>query len=201
MGQYPRQSRDFPARDRVGARSKHGPSTRTVREAGFNRIPVRTWLLWLVVSIVGVSAVTVGALVALAPTLTDSGEAWRSQDQSPQGSQTEEPLRVDLDGKHFYQLDLDPRQVEFGLLRGWDREQEAFADPDALAFISGPMYERYYWPDPRLEQIIDQTVQPSSPQRAADQGYTDSPGGPEVRPRDLAGAESGRFWPEGLHRH
>lgn len=195
LGQYPRQSRDFPARDRVGARSKHGPSTRTVREAGFNRIPVRTWLLWLVVSIVGVSAVTVGALVALAPTLTDSGEAWRSQDQSPQGSQTEEPLRVDLDGKHFYQLDLDPRQVEFGLLRGWDREQEAFADPDALAFISGPMYERYYWPDPRLEQIIDQTVQPSSPQRAADQGYTiplgDLKFGPEIW-RGLNRAASGQ---------
>ena len=95
-----------------------------------------------------------------------------------------EPLRVVLDGSHFYQLDLDPRQVEFGLLRGWDREQEAFADPDALAFISGPMYERYYWPDPRLEQVIDQTVQPSSPQRAADQGYTvplgDLKFGPEI---------------------
>ena len=144
----------------------------------------RKWLLWLLVSIVGVSAVTISALIALAPTLTDSGETWQSQDRPPQGPAVAEPLRVALGGEHFYQLDLDPRQVEFGLLRGWDREQEAFADPDALAFISGPMYERYYWPDPRLEQVIDQTVQPSSPQRAKDQGYTvplgDLKFGPEI---------------------
>ena len=194
LGQYPRQSRDEPANDlprpygssrkaaatalrpapkRAGSRSGRRRHTRTALKTPRARASVRAWLLWLAVSMVGASAIAVGALIALAPTLTDRGETWHSQQhRSPQHSQGAEPLRVALDGEHFYQLDMDPRQVEFGLLRGWDREQEAFADPDALAFISGPMYERYYWPDPRLEQAMGQTVQPSSPQRAADQGYT-----------------------------
>ena len=42
-----------------------------------------------------------------------------------------------------FSLDLDPRQVRFDLLEGWDREQEAYADRGALAFVSGPMYERF----------------------------------------------------------
>ena len=173
-----------PAQDRVSTRLKHRRRTRIARKAHRTRVAIQRWLLCLLVSIVGLSAVTVGVLIALAPTLTDRGEPWQSQDWPRQGPAVAAPLRVALDGEHFYQLDLDPRQVEFGLLRGWDREQEAFADPDALAFISGPMYERYYRPDPRLEQIIDQTVQPSSPQRAADQGYTvplgDLKFGPEI---------------------
>lgn len=181
MGQYSRQSRDSPAN---GSPAVTGYPCGPGLKARRTRVAIRTWLLWLVASVVGGSAVTIGALIALAPTLTDSGETWQSQDRTRQGPAVAEPLRVALDGEHFYQLDLDPRQVEFDLLRGWDREQEAFADPDALAFISGPMYERYYWPDPRLEQVIDQTVQPSSPQRAADQGYTvplgDLKFGPEI---------------------
>lgn|GEM_PF-287212 len=160
------------APDRVVAQLKHRRHARIALKARRTRGDIRRWLLWLLGSTVGVSVVTVAALVALAPDLTDRGETWQSRDRPPQGSVVTEPLRVALDGEHFYQLDLDPRQVEFDLLRGWDREQEAFADPDALAFVSGPMYERYYRPDPRLEQVIDQTVQPSSPQRAGDQGYT-----------------------------
>ncbi len=195
MGQYPRPSSDLPAQDRVGAQFKHRQHTRIALKARRARVPVREVLLWLLVSVVGVSAVTISALIALAPTLTDSGETWQSQDRPRQGHAVAEPLRVALDGEHFYQLDLDPRQVEFDLLRGWDREQEAFADPDALAFISGPMYERYYWPDPRLEKAIDQTVQPNSPQRAADQGYTvplgDLKFGPEIW-RGLNRAASGQ---------
>ena len=42
-----------------------------------------------------------------------------------------------------FSLDIDPRAVQFDLLEGWDREQEAFADTRALAFVSGPMYESY----------------------------------------------------------
>ena len=169
----------------MGGQRKSRRCTGTTLKPGRTRIPVRAWLVWLVVGMVGVSAATVGALMTLAPTLSDGADtSWQDQDRPPQDPAVVEPLRVVLDGSHFYQLDLDPRQVEFGLLRGWDREQEAFADPDALAFISGPMYERYYWPDPRLEQVIDQTVQPSSPQRAADQGYTvplgDLKFGPEI---------------------
>ena len=41
-----------------------------------------------------------------------------------------------------YALDFDPRLVQLDLFEGWDREQEAFRDPTALAFVSGPMYER-----------------------------------------------------------
>ena len=163
----------MPAQDRVSTQLKHRRHTRIALKSRRTRAAVRKWLLWGLASIVGTSAVTVGALIVLAPTLTtDDGETWQSRGRPRQGPAVAEPLRFALDGKHFYQLDLDPRQVEFDLLRGWDREQEAFADPDALAFISGPMYERYYWPDPRLEQAIDQTVQPSSPQQANDQGYT-----------------------------
>ena len=212
MGQYPRQSRDLlasgspiastsrprgasagaaldtprPVSDRVSAQLKQRRRDRQILKTRRIRLAIRKWVLWLLVSIVGVSTVTIGALITLAPTLTDGEpEPWQGRDQSSQETGVAaEPLRVNLDGEHFYQLDLDPRQVEFGLLRGWDQEQVAFADPDALAFISGPMYERYYWPNPGLEQIIDQTVQPSSPQRATDQGYTvplgDLKFGPEI---------------------
>lgn len=41
-----------------------------------------------------------------------------------------------------YALDFDPRKVSIELYEGWDREQQAYADGDALAFFSGPMYER-----------------------------------------------------------
>ena len=198
LGQYPRQLGDVPgngsgsravkgpcgnslqavadtpklAPDRVSIRLKHRRNTRIAGKARRTRTDIQRWLLVLLVSMVGLSAVMVGALIALAPNLTDREETWQSQDPPGQSPAVAGPLRVVLEGEHFYQLDLDPRQVEFGLLRGWDREEEAFADPDALAFISGPMYERYYWPDPRLEGIIDQTVPPGSPQRAKDQGYT-----------------------------
>ena len=40
-------------------------------------------------------------------------------------------------------LDFDPRRVQVDLFEGWDREREAFADSGALAFVSGPMYERH----------------------------------------------------------
>ena len=196
MGQYPRYLDDSPANgssryqggarcrlraapdapklapDQVSARLKHRRQARIARKALHTRVAVLRWLLWLLASFVGVSAVTIGVLVALAPTRTHHGETWQDQERSAPGPAGAEALRVALDGEHFYRLDLDPRQVEFSLLRGWDREQEAFADPDALAFVSGPMYERYYWPDPRLEAVIEQTVPPSSPHRAGDQGYT-----------------------------
>ena len=42
-----------------------------------------------------------------------------------------------------YALDLDPRKVRIDLLEGWDREQEAYRDTAALAYVSGPMYERH----------------------------------------------------------
>ncbi|WP_338442462.1 hypothetical protein VZG28_05780 [Synechococcus elongatus IITB4] len=39
-------------------------------------------------------------------------------------------------------LSFDPRWVRIDLLKGWDQEDAAFKDRGALAFVSGPMYER-----------------------------------------------------------
>ena len=83
-----------------------------------------------------------GALIALAP----------GTPEPPQSATDAEPAREkSSDGKAFhylpddevYALDLDPRRVRFGLLEGWDREQDAFEDIAALAYVSGPMYERH----------------------------------------------------------
>ena len=46
-----------------------------------------------------------------------------------------------------FDLALDPRHVRFDLFEGWDRENEAFSDRGALAYISGPMYERHVGDD------------------------------------------------------
>jgi len=78
-------------------------------------------------------------LIAIAPPLPD--------ERSPAGGS----LLTAADGQPFrymsddevYALDVDPRKVQFDLLEGWDREQQAFADRSALAFVSGPMYERH----------------------------------------------------------
>jgi hypothetical protein len=48
-----------------------------------------------------------------------------------------------LPDDEVFALDFDPRQVSVDLFTGWDREREAYADRSALAFVSGPMYERY----------------------------------------------------------
>ena len=69
-------------------------------------------------------------------------------------SSTDTPTRAEASGEaagafryapdtEAFSFDIDPRAVQFDLLEGWDREQEAFADSGALAFVSGPMYERY----------------------------------------------------------
>ena len=42
-----------------------------------------------------------------------------------------------------YAFDFDPRKVRVGLLEGWDREDDAFEDTAALAYVTGPMYERH----------------------------------------------------------
>ncbi len=82
-------------------------------------------------------------LVAIAPPLPrqgaptpTSGEASSARNDDP------DAFRYVPDAEAF-SLDLDPRQVRFDLLEGWDREQEAYADSGALAFVSGPMYERF----------------------------------------------------------
>ena len=78
-------------------------------------------------------------LVAIAPPLPGSGPRagapilTRADDQ---------PFRYQPDDS-TYALDFDPRAVQIDLLEGWDREQEAYADSQSLAFFSGPMYERH----------------------------------------------------------
>ncbi len=77
-------------------------------------------------------------LVAIAPPIPEAPRAGA-------------PLLTRADGQPFryrpdsdtYALDFDPRQVQIDLFEGWDREQKAYADQDALAFVSGPMYERH----------------------------------------------------------
>ncbi len=91
---------------------------------------------WLVV--IPITVFT--GLVALAP---------RAPQNKVNPSQPAETVQS-LDGSFAYQpddevyaLDFDPRHVRFGLLEGWDREQDAYEDTAALAYVSGPMYERH----------------------------------------------------------
>ena len=78
-------------------------------------------------------------LVAIAPPLP--GSATRAG--APLLTRADgQPFRY-LPDKSAYALDFDPRAVQIDLLEGWDREQEAYADRQALAFFSGPMYERH----------------------------------------------------------
>ena len=114
----------------------------------------------------------IGFLILIAPPLPNPQEQLDNQPTTSANRLIGEPFHVDLGDEHFYSLDFDPRRVTFGLLRGWDREPDAYADHEALAFVSGPMYERYYLPHPRLERALDLAVRPSSPERASDQGFT-----------------------------
>ena len=85
--------------------------------------------------------VVVGGLIAIAP----------APPPTPLTVDSREEVAIRGDGEPFhyipddevYALDLDPRQVRFGLLEGWDRELDAFEDSAALAYVSGPMYERH----------------------------------------------------------
>lgn len=63
---------------------------------------------------------------ALLPVLRSAGESFRYR-EAPES----------------FVLDFDPRRVQIDLFEGWDRERQAFADSGALAFVSGPMYERH----------------------------------------------------------
>ncbi len=86
----------------------------------------------------GIPAGTLAVLVAIAPPLP---ERRRPADATPLAS-GEEVFRYAPDAQ-AYALDFDPRRVRLDLLEGWDRERDAFADSAALAYVSGPMYERH----------------------------------------------------------
>ena len=87
--------------------------------------------------------VVFAGLIALAPTAPDRPEDERT-DQPSSGSRSRagQPFNY-IPDEEVYALDLDPRRVRFGLLEGWDREDDAFEDISALAYVSGPMYERH----------------------------------------------------------
>ena len=79
-------------------------------------------------------------LVAIAPPSPQPMAADPSLEPVVNGAGETFRYRVAADS---FVLDFDPRRVQVDLFEGWDREQEAFADSGALAFVSGPMYERH----------------------------------------------------------
>ena len=109
------------------------------RKSGSSKVSRRLRKRWLVLLS---PLLVVGGLIALAPDTPDT-----SSRVEVEGSELNR--RGDGQAFHYvpdnevYALDLDPRRVRFGLLEGWDREQDAFDDIAALAYVSGPMYERH----------------------------------------------------------
>ena len=81
----------------------------------------------------------VAFLIAIAPPLPEATSP-SANDLLVKGDG--QPFRQ-LSDNEAYALDFDPRKVRVDLLEGWDQEQQAFADRSALAFVSGPMYERH----------------------------------------------------------
>ena len=78
-------------------------------------------------------------LVAIAPPLPES----RRQTTPVLEPDVSEALFRYRPDDAVFALDFDPRKVRIDLLEGWDREQDAFNDSAALAYVSGPMYERH----------------------------------------------------------
>ena len=91
---------------------------------------------WLTI---GVPLSALAFLVAIAPPLPEKGS---SSLEEATGSTSLELFRYRPDDD-VYALDFDPRKVKIDLLEGWDREQDAYSDNAALAYVSGPMYERH----------------------------------------------------------
>ena len=110
--------------------------------------------------------VVFGGLIALAPVAPERSELQEQAGRSAQQrGRDAKPFRYIPDDE-VYALDLDPRRVRFGLLEGWDREQDAYQDSAALAYVSGPMYERH----------VTTTMA----------GRSRSPGGSQIRQAGLA---------------
>ena len=99
--------------------------------------PKRLRKRWLVL---GVPLGVFAALVAIAPG-TPQPDAITGLGDEPSGDALG-AFRYQPDDE-VYALNFDPRKVRLGLLEGWDREQDAFEDSAALAYVSGPMYERH----------------------------------------------------------
>ncbi len=111
------------------------PSAPPSKQTAGRRRPLWRRKRWLSL---GIPAGTLAVLVAIAPPLP---EQRRPADATPLAS-GEEVFRYAPDDDVFA-LDFDPRKVRLDLLEGWDRESDAYADSAALAYVSGPMYERH----------------------------------------------------------
>lgn len=103
------------------------------------------WRPWLIALALGAGAITV------APWLPQTSTKRRT-DQAGQSSQARSAISASRGfiyrtDPETFDLALDPRHVRFDLFEGWDRENEAFSDRGALAYISGPMYERHVGDD------------------------------------------------------
>ena len=96
-----------------------------------------SWLGW---TAIGLPVAALTFLVAIAPSGPKAGASNQALVAST--NPVEDNFRY-LPDKEVFAVDFDPRKVSFGMLEGWDREQEAYNDSNALAFVSGPMYERY----------------------------------------------------------
>ncbi len=103
------------------------------------------WRPWLI----GLTLVAGG--ITVAPLLPQTSGKRRA-DQAGQSSQASGAISesrgfVYRTDPETFDLALDPRHVRFDLFEGWDRENEAFSDRGALAYLSGPMYERHIGDD------------------------------------------------------
>ena len=94
---------------------------------------------WLIV-VIPITVFT--GLIALAPSIPDKKEIANEPESIKTSNSVLGPFAYQPDDE-VYALDFDPRDVRLGLLEGWDREQDAFEDTAALAYVSGPMYERH----------------------------------------------------------
>ena len=94
---------------------------------------------WLIV-VVPITVFT--GLIALAPRTPERREIATEPESIETADSEAGPFAYQPDDE-VYALDFDPRDVRLGLLEGWDREQDAFEDTAALAYVSGPMYERH----------------------------------------------------------
>ena len=115
------------------------PETKRQRPARQPRGP--RWRPWLIGLAVVAGAITV------APWLPQPSSK-RRPDQAA-GAVTESRGFLYRTDPETFGLAMDPRQVRFDLFEGWDRENEAFSDRGALAYLSGPMYERHVGDDGR----------------------------------------------------
>ena len=94
---------------------------------------------WLIV-VLPITVFT--GLIALAPGTPEKKEIATEAESIETSNSVAGPFAYQPDDE-VYALDFDPRDVRLGLLEGWDREQDAFEDTAALAYVSGPMYERH----------------------------------------------------------